>query len=508
MGPLFDSHVMTFTYRKHPHLYEINTWAWLDALSRKRGQEVRLRDIPDQEWDTLQAHGFDFLWLMGIWQRSPESQRIARTEQALFASYDRALPDWKPDDIIGSPYAVRAYEPDARIGNWHDLDTTRKKLHQRGMGLILDFVPNHTARDHAWIRSNPALYIQGTSQRLGQTPKQFFQPLTDEPGLVIAHGKDPFFPPWTDTAQLNYLNPATREAMLGELRTIANHCDGVRCDMAMLVLHRILGQTWESLLEGFPIPSQEFWTEARKALPHFILIAEVYWDLEWELQQLGFDFTYDKRLYDRLRRTNAQGIRDHLSANLSFQTRLVRFLENHDEARSAEAFGVNYLQAPLTLISTLPGMRLYHQGQLEGHRIHLPVQLPRTKPEMTNPQIHQLHETILTIANTPIFHEGHWEGLQVGSDQNDSYQNLIAYSWQLEDDLRLVLVNVSSSPAQGRIVLHPPQTNAKEVVTYIFEDLFTKNRIRISRQNLGEEGLVVRVNSFGSAIFSCLVHDS
>lgn len=492
-----------FLIRKHPHLYEINTWAWLEALSQKQGHEIRLRDVPDKEWDALQELGFDLVWLMGVWQRSPESQRIARTEASLFSGYDRALPGWKQEDVIGSPYAVRSYEPDPRIGNWEDLRFIRKKLHQRGIGLILDFVPNHTARDHPWIETDPNLYIQGTPQSFVQSPDHFFQPRPSDHDPFIAYGKDPYFPPWTDTAQLNYYNPETRAAMLGELKTIAEYCDGVRCDMAMLILNRILSQTWGDMLQQFPVPPQEFWSEVREALPHFLLIGEVYWDLEWELQQLGFDFAYDKRLYDRLRRDDAQGLRDHLTAALSYQNKLVRFLENHDEPRSAETFGLERLPAALTLQSTLPGMRLYHQGQLEGKRLHLPVQLRHSKPEIAGPQIHDWHDIILKITNTPIFHDGEWQLLSVHAHQDDTYRHLIGYSWQLECEVRLVIVNLSSSPAQGQIILYRPLPGrAQDETPYVLEDLLGGNQISFTKQDIIENGMIVEVKPFKGHIFS------
>ena len=104
--------------RPHPHLYEINTWVWLEQLSAKHGRAIHLGDVPDAEWDAIAKRGFDVVWLMGVWKRSPESRRITLEDPANFQRYDRALPGWKLDDVIGSPYAVTAYVPDPRIGNW------------------------------------------------------------------------------------------------------------------------------------------------------------------------------------------------------------------------------------------------------------------------------------------------------------------------------------------------------------------------------------------------------
>ena len=153
--------------------------------------------------------------------------------------------------------------------------------------------------------------------------------------------------------------------MIGELLKIAGQCDGVRCDMAMLVLPDVFERTWG-------IPSQPFWPKAtervREQAPDFCFMAEVYWDLEWTLQQQGFDYTYDKRLYDRLRDRHARPVREHFWAGLDYQDKLARFLENHDEPRAAATFppGVHEAAAVITFLS--PGLRFFHQGQFEGRK--------------------------------------------------------------------------------------------------------------------------------------------
>src|SRR5690606_525853 len=115
--------------------------------------------------------------------------------------------------------------------------------------------------------------------------------------------------------------------------------------------------------------------------PDLLFIAEVYWDLEWALQQQGFDYTYDKRLYDRLRAADARPARDHLHAEMAYQERLLRFIENHDEPRAAAAFGVQRSMAAAVLSFTVPGARLLHDGQLEGRTVKTPVQLGRRMAE-------------------------------------------------------------------------------------------------------------------------------
>ena len=194
---------------------------------------------------------------------------------------------------------------------------------------------------------------------------------------IIACGRDPNFPPWRDVAQLNYFNPDTRLAMAGELRTIAAHCDGVRCDMAMLVLNDVFERTWRDVLrDRWTAPDDEFWPETIRGLPKLLFLAEVYWDLEWTLQQQGFHYTYDKRLLDRLRGSTADDVRGHLRAEPDYSERMARFLENHDEPRSAASLA-HRLPAAAAIFATLPGMRFYFDGQIEGRSIRTPVQLAR-----------------------------------------------------------------------------------------------------------------------------------
>ena len=163
--------------------------------------------------------------------------------------------------------------------------------------------------------------------------------------------------------------------MIGELGRVADCCDGVRCDMAMLLLPDVIRRTWgdKSLpSDGRPPVDNPFWPEAiaqvHRRHPDLLFMAEVYWDLEWTLQQQGFDYTYDKRLYDRLRSRDVEGVRGHLHADMVFQRRCVRFLENHDEPRAASAFPSDVHRAAAILAFLTPGLRFFHDGQFEGRR--------------------------------------------------------------------------------------------------------------------------------------------
>ena len=179
------------------------------------------------------------------------------------------LPGWTHADVPGSPYCIQAYEPDDRMGGWSGLDAARLELRARGIGLILDFVPNHTAFDHPWMHDAhgplPARHRGRLPRRAGGLSPSGSRPAAC---AYVACGRDPYFSPWTDVAQLNYFNPETRAAMLDTLRTIAAHCDGVRCDMAMLILNEVFGRTWRRLLrDEWPEPREEFWTTTTGRFP-------------------------------------------------------------------------------------------------------------------------------------------------------------------------------------------------------------------------------------------------
>ncbi len=152
------------------------------------------------------------------------------------------------DDVVGSPYSIRRYQPDARIGDWAALDAAGEKLHARGLRLMLDFVPNHVALDHAWILEEPEYFIQGSAEDFARDRSAYYRAETYSGTRYIARARDPYFPPWRDVAQLNHFNPAMRAALIADLVETAKHCDGFRCDMAMLVLNDIFARTWASRL--------------------------------------------------------------------------------------------------------------------------------------------------------------------------------------------------------------------------------------------------------------------
>lgn len=438
------------TWVRHPTIYEINTWVWLSELGSKTGKSINLGMVPSSEWDAISSLGFDAVWLMGVWERSPAGIAIANQNANLLADFRRALPDFRPEDNVGSPYCVRQYVVDLHLGGPKGLAVARKELAKRGLHLVLDFVPNHVAPDHPWVTNHPEYFIQGTPNDHLTDPSSYSQ----VGGTICARGRDPYFPAWPDVLQLNAFQPELRQRVIDTLSDIADQCDGVRCDMSMLVINTIFERTWGS--RAGQRPATEFWTDVIPAVnkkhPDFLFIAEAYWDLEWELQQQGFDFCYDKRLYDRLEHNNAESIRLHICADLACQERLLRFIENHDEPRAATTFSAAKEKAAAITTSTLLGARLFHEGQFEGRKVRLPVFLGRRPEEPVDNDLRDFYAKLLAAIKEPVFQEGQWCLCdRTGWPDNQSYLNVVAWNWIKGEDHFLIVVNLSDRPSQARV---------------------------------------------------------
>jgi hypothetical protein len=476
--------------RRPPVIYELNTWVWLRGLRGKYGRWIDLSSVPAEEWNSLADLDCDAVWLLGVWQRSPAGRQIALELSDLIAECRRILPDYTEDDLPGSPFSIKSYTVDPRLG---DLAVARAELASRGLRLILDFVPNHVARDHDWIFKHPEFFIKGDEHKLTIFPDEYFE----AGGSVIACGRDPYFPPWTDTAQLNVFSPKLRKAALDTLRHIATLCDGVRCDMAMLLLNSIFSKTWGET--AGPIPEAEYWTElingVRQVHREFLFIAEAYWDLESTLQQLGFDYCYDKRLYDRLMHDDAKSVRDHLGADLNYQKKLIRFLENHDEVRASAVLPPDRLRAAAVAVATLPGATLYDEGEFCGARIHLPVQLGRSPVEPCDHGLADFYALLRCCAREIKSADGLWRLCKAeGWPDNQSADQLLSWTWQSEGRRFLVVLNYADAPAQAR--LHLPW--ADEITTrWRLRDLLSGETFERDATEMKRDGLYVARNGWG-----------
>ena len=480
-----------------PSVYEINSWVWLNEMSRRESRTIGFGNVPEAEIERLAALGLDALWPMGIWQRSPAGRKIAQERPDLQDAYRGALSDFAPNDVVGSPYAVYGYKVDDALGGDGGLASLRDRLCWHGMRLILDFVPNHLACDHPWLIEHPERFVQGTPENLYQEPGSYFASARG----IFAHGRAAHFPAWTDTVQLDYRVRETREAMAELLQSVADRCDGVRCDMAMLVTHDIFRRTWGG---AFDPPNSEFWPAAimdlRARHPEFLMLAEVYWDKEFDLQEQGFDYTYDRRLYDHLKKDNAGSVRVHLARELGFQSRLARFVENHDEGRALDVFGSQRSRAVATLALGLPGLRLFHEGQFEGYRRRLPVQLGRRCCEEVEPHIQQFYHRLLLALRDPVFQKGRWLLLDPHPawDGSATHNSFVAYQWTLGEERRLVIVNLSGAPSQ---CLLPLRALGIERGQWVLEDLVGDVHCCRDGEELIGRGLYLEMPAYGYHLF-------
>jgi glycosidase len=438
------------TWPKYPVIYEINTWVWLQELSQKYKGPITLAKVPREEWEKIAGLKVDAVWFMGVWERSPAGIAIANRNKGLLEDFRRALPDYRPEDNVGSPYCVRRYVVDEHLGGREGLAIARGELARRGLRLILDFVPNHVAPDHPWVTQHPEYLVQGNADDARNDPASF----SEVGGKVFACGRDPYFPAWQDVLQLNAFQPGLRKAVIETLSDMAGQCDGIRCDMAMLMLNDIFGRTWGA--RAGEKPQSDYWRTVIPATkgkhPEFKFIAEAYWDLEWELQQQGFDFCYDKKLYDRLEHDPAESVRLHLCADAAYQDRLVRFIENHDEPRAAAAFPPAKERAAAVIVTTLPGAKLLHEGQFEGRKVRLPVFLRRRPLEPVDSDLQTFYHQLLAAANTKTLRDGEWRLCErTGWPDNQTFLNLVAWCWRSAQERYLVVVNLSAARSQCQV---------------------------------------------------------
>jgi hypothetical protein len=442
-----------------PLLYQINARTWLHELSDRLGRTITLASIPEEEFFKWSEFGFTHIWLMGVWKTGPRAREHALRSFRQHWTSDPALTGFSEADVVASPFAIHSYEVAEDFGGDEALASFRKRLHAHGLKLLLDFVPNHVGLDHPWLIEQPELFVRSTTSSSGAFS-------VENTLNHIAHGKDPYFPPWIDTAQLDYRNRATQREMISVLQTIADRCDGVRCDMAMLILHDVFAKTWAEFPAAESIelasPEIEFWAEAiqtvKAAHPKFTFMAEAYWDLEPRLQALGFDFTYNKRVYDHLLRDEHPALQERLSEeNIGFLTRCAHFLENHDEPRAAAIFSFQKHRPAALLALALPGIRLIHHGQLDGLRIHQRIQLARRPAEVFETNIGSFYERLLRAITASSVGKGVPNILR----SVETRSSVVGILWNADGCVDVAIVNLSAEPARAQFdwaspSSHPP----------------------------------------------------
>lgn len=413
-----------------PLLYEVHTRQWLAELGAGD-----LSAVTDATLDELASLGTTHLWLMGIWPSGPRAREIALRMKHEF---DEALPGWRPGDVAGSPYSVADYRVAPEFGGDSALASLRARLHRRGIAILLDFVPNHVGIDHAFVHTEHVVSSKTP------VPESF-----RDGDRHVANGKDPYFPAWIDTAQVEYRRAKTRAVMRDILRAIADRCDGLRCDMAMLVLPEVYEETWKHV--PFDEPAADFWDDAithvRSSRRDFLFLAEAYWGLEPRLVELGFDCVYDKGLYDYVVDDAPAKAASHLW-HVDNEHR-AHFLENHDEPRAAKSMPFDLHRAAALLVFGLPGMRFLHHGQLDGARRFARIQLRRRASEPVDASIRAMYTRLLAaIAGSSVGQgDARLLAAERASDDNPTHAFFVIVKWSRD----LVVVNLAPHRAQCRV---------------------------------------------------------
>ena len=485
----------------HPLVYELNARCWLRDLSDRHDRPITLETVPREEFQSWLQLGVTHLWLMGVWPTGDLSRQHAVEHRDAIVAECGMSDVWSAGDLVGSPYAVANYTVARELGGAKGLQQFRTLLGEHGILLVLDAILNHVGLDHRWVFERSELFVE-SSRTLPETwahPQQ-------RKRKWFAHGKDPNFPAWGDTIQLDYRNKPARTAAIETLLAIAEQCDGVRCDMAMLLLNNVFQATWK----GFPgdgvIPQTEFWEEAisavRQTNPDFLFLGEVYWGLEQRLQDLGFDYTYDKELYDLLVRGDGPRVQAHLLGqspdNLCCS---VHFLENHDERRAAEVFCIEEHKAAALLILALPGARLLHDGQLTGRRLKTPVQFGHYAPETPHPDLATFYERLLGILGRSLVGRGAGTLLEPGAawPGNPTANCVVLVQWNdSRQPFELVVVNLADHRSQCYASLTVPDLVCHD---WSMRDLLGVEEHRRFGEELDRQGVYLDVPAHGAQLF-------
>ena len=496
----------------NPLLLEINTRCWLQELSVASQRRITLGSVPEGVLNEWRRRGVTHLWLMGVWVTGPLSRARALTDSSLLEEFDRVLPGWTESDVPGSPYAIERYAVSEGMGGESGLQEFRCRLHSRGLKLVLDFVPNHIGLDHRWIHEHPEYCVQA-----GDEHSEAYRSHCPTGGpRWLAHGRDPHFPPWDDTVQLDYRREDVHRAMQAELLAVAALCDGVRCDMAMLLQRDIFEKTWAD----FPLddagevrPRMEFWGEAIRRVKSshrdFVFLAEVYWGMEEPLQQIGFDYTYDKPLTESLLQgRSAEAIRHLHGRTGEVIRRGAHFLENHDEPRVSSVLSIETHRAAALATLGLPGMRFLHEGQTDGATVRTPVQLSRRRVEPVDLQVRGMYEALFDALRSARVGQGDGNVLPARPAwaANPSHQGVLAIRWNGPGARpALVVINLAVHRCQCRLPLGPLPSRHPE---WELADELSEERWIRPASELEDPGLFLDLAPHATQVFVLKPHNA
>ena len=474
-----------------------HTYVWLHQLSRKYQRPItRLDQIPDAELDTLARWGFSGLWLIGLWERGPASRRIKQMSGN--------------PEAVASAYSVLEYEIAADLGGPAALQNLKERAWRRGIRLASDMVPNHVSIDSKWVVEHPQWFISldhspfpsytfngpdlSWDGRVGIVLEDHYYSRTDAAVVFkrvdrwtgsetyIYHGNDGTMMPWNDTAQLNYLLPEVREAVIQTILHVARQFPVIRFDAAMTLakLHyqRLWfpepgtggaipsradhGMTREQLDELMP---EEFWREVVDRVaaeaPDTLLLAEAFWLMEgYFVRTLGMHRVYNSAFMNMLRDEDNAKYRSVMKNTMEFDPEILRryvnFVNNPDERTAVEQFGKGDKYFGIcTMMATLPGLPMFGHGQIEGFAEKYGMEYQRAYwDEEPDADFVRRHEWEIA----PLLHRRH---LFAGVDNFLLYdffapeghvnEDVFAYSNRAGDERTLVVYHNKFATARGWI---------------------------------------------------------
>lgn len=498
----------------HRLVYQVDIREIVNRFRIDKNSNTKLSYIPDEFFADLKNLGVEFFWPLGIFEPSRDSRRISVEMKELHKKYYESLPDWKEEDVIGSPYAITQYKIAKSLGGEEDYKKFRLKLKNKfKLKIILDFVPNHFAIDSPIAQKHPDFFVKAPEDLRSINPYEYYSLKIKDKEYLLAHGKEPFSPVWKDTLQLDYRSKKVREFMINELLKLSSKCDGVRCDMSMLLLSDIFFNNWKNnpLPQDYVPAAKEFWFEAIKKVknkkPDFVFIAEVYWSRENDLLELGFDYVYEKKLYDMLIDQPVDLVNEYIKKIFPYQRKRFLFLENHDEQRSAHIFPPDKLKAVATLIYTLPSMKLIYDGQLEGRKFHHAIQLKRLQKEVIDAELKNFYKKLLTGIKNSTIPNSYFKILQPmpAWEGNPAFHNFIAYIYE-DDKLNkdLVVINLAPYQSQCKIKIESYDLLGKK---FLIKDRLSDEEYFRDGSEMFNQGLYLDLKPYQSQIFEFIRYE-
>ncbi len=537
-----------------------STLVWLDQLSKQYNRSIkRLDQIPDRELDILAARGFSTLWLIGLWERSSASKQIKRS--------------CGNPEAESSAYSLKQYEIAMELGGWESLNDLKTRCEQRGIRLASDMVPNHTGIDSDWINEHPDWFIQlpsspypnysytgqnlSSRQDIGIYIEDHYYDQTDAAVTFkrvdfnsgresyIYHGNDGTAMPWNDTAQLDYLNPETREAIIQTILHVASNFPVIRFDAAMTLAKKHIQRLWypEPGMGGdIPTRSErgmtrkdfdkaipvEFWREVveriQQEAPDTLLLAEAFWMMEgYFVRNLGMHRVYNSAFMNMLKMEENEKYRNTIKNTLNFDPeilkRFVNFMNNPDEESAAEQFGTGDKYFGIcTMLSTMPGLPMFGHGQIEGYREKYGMEYRKAYyNETPDPGFVSRHEREIfpLLKKRYLFSESENFNLYDLSDhRGEINENIFAWSNKWNEECSLIFFNNSFSHGSGTIKTaapksdHPDSSLASELGLHSNPEYFTifteqKSNLTYIRnsRDIHEKGLFINLEGYACQVF-------